>query len=369
MTHRTKQIRKKIACIFLLAALLFSAVPLLGPEGTASADDSSNISLTTTTVSCSKIKGYFTVDNATLVAGGTVGFNITYDVSIYPESLDATNKVSLKSDPTVTSTSTNVTVSFETSDTAEFQDGNYVIKLTANIRGFSISFYSVDYQQTRAIYHSWNMTSNTPATCTADGLRTSRCSQCGATKTEVIDHFGHNWDSGTVTTPATCSAAGVKTVTCTACGETNTQAIPMTGHKWDSGTVTVAPKYFETGIKRYACTKCGIHKTEIIPKLNAAPVTPAKVKIKSARVSNKKLTLSWKRIKKNTKGYQVSLKNKNTGKVTYYNVKQSKKATLKKVIKKLKKNKTYAVRVRAYNKIGRETIYGPWSKVKSGKVK
>jgi hypothetical protein len=109
-------------------------------------------------------------------------------------------------------------------------------------------------------------------------------------------------------------------------------------------------------------------RSETIPKLNVAKVTPAKVKLKGATVTNKKLTVKWKRVAKNTTGYQVSLKNKSTGKVKNYTVKQGKKATLSKTISKLQKKKTYAVRVRAYHKIGTEIIYGKWSKVLSGKI-
>ncbi len=140
-------------------------------------------------------------------------------------------------------------------------------------------------------------------------------------------------------------------------------------HSWDAGTIAKPATYFSVGVKTYVCTACGATKSQSIPSLNAAKVTPAKVKLTSAKVSGRKLTVKWKRISANTKGYQVALKDKKTGKQKYITVKQSKNKTLSKTIKKLKKKKTYAVRVRAYNVIGTETIYGPWSNVKIGKVK
>ena len=81
------------------------------------------------------------------------------------------------------------------------------------------------------------------------------------------------------------------------------------------------------------------------------------------------MTLKWTKVSKNTKGYQIALRDSSIGKTTYINVGQGKKKTVKKVIKKLTKKHTYLVKVRAYNKIGKETIYGPWSNGKAGKVK
>ena len=43
--------------------------------------------------------------------------------------------------------------------------------------------------------------------------------------------------------------------------------------------------------------------------------------------------------------------------------------TASKVIKKLKKGKTYYVRIRAFKKTGGKTYYSEWSAIKSKKVK
>jgi hypothetical protein len=40
----------------------------------------------------------------------------------------------------------------------------------------------------------------------------------------------HTWNDGEITTPATCTADGVKTYKCTGCGETKTEVIAATGH-------------------------------------------------------------------------------------------------------------------------------------------
>ena len=78
---------------------------------------------------------------------------------------------------------------------------------------------------------------------------------------------------------------------------------------------------------------------------------------------SKKISLKWKKIS-GAKGYQIqyatnkkfkSKKTKTTTKLRY-------------TIKKLKKKKTYYVRVRAY-KSSKKKVYGKWSNVKKIKVK
>ena len=43
----------------------------------------------------------------------------------------------------------------------------------------------------------------------------------------------HTWDEGEITTPATCTADGVKTYKCTECEATKTEPVAATGHSWD----------------------------------------------------------------------------------------------------------------------------------------
>lgn len=93
-----------------------------------------------------------------------------------------------------------------------------------------------------------------------------------------------------------------------------------------------------------------------------APTTtvkvPSKVKnVKAKNIKGKKIKVTWKNISKVT-GYQVSI--------------NGKKYTVKKKVyisKKLKKGKTYKVKVRAYNKVKSMVKYGKWSNVKKIKIK
>lgn len=357
--------------------IIVGAVPLAGNEGFADAADSS-ATLTTTTVTCKKIKGYFkcnTPSTVNVVGGVGVGSLVSYgySVTIYRKD-DPDVKLALASDPQVTEDSANSkqTISFETAATDKgFDEGVYSIKLSLTAKVGVLPAVVTTYSQDRTVAHNKYKTGSAAATCGTDGVNYYRCSTCGANIEETIPATNdHTWDSGSITKVATCGHVGETKYTCTKCGGTKTESIPeIKTHTWDSGRVTKAAKYLSTGIRTYTCEVCGTTCRKTIPKLNAKRVTPAKARLTSAKVSKKNLTVKWNRIAKNTKGYQICLKNKSNGKLKYYKVQQGKKKALTKTIKNLQKKKTYAVRIRAYNVIKGETLYGPWSNVKSGKVK
>lgn len=93
--------------------------------------------------------------------------------------------------------------------------------------------------------------------------------------------------------------------------------------------------------------------------------SPAKVTSLKLKAKKKSFIAKWKKIS-GVKGYQIqyalSKKKLNKGKK-----KNTKKATI--TIKKLKKNKRYYVRVRAYKVVGNSKVYGEWSAVKRIKIK
>ena len=121
------------------------------------------------------------------------------------------------------------------------------------------------------------------------------------------------------------------------------------------GTATVTI----TGIGLYAGTAKA--KFKIVPKGTA---------LKKLTVTKKKsLTVKWKKQAKQTTGYQIALatnkkftKNKKT--VT---VKGAKKVS--KLVKKLKANKKYYVKIRTYKTVKGKKYYSKWSKVKTKKTK
>ena len=148
----------------------------------------------------------------------------------------------------------------------------------------------------------------TAATCTEAGLSDgAKCSVCGAviSAQQTIPAKGHSWDGGRVTQEATCTAEGVKTFTCSNCGATRTdtfpakghtpaavpakaatctepgltegsqcsacgtilkaqETIPAKGHAWDRGVITTEPQGFTPGVRTFTCTVCGATKTEAV---------------------------------------------------------------------------------------------------------
>ncbi len=92
---------------------------------------------------------------------------------------------------------------------------------------------------------------------------------------------------------------------------------------------------------------------------------PAKVSSLKLKAKKKCFTAKWKKVK-GAKGYQIqyAVSKKKLSKGKRKNVK---KASV--TIKKLKKKKTYYVRVRAYRQSGKKKIYGRWSAVKKVKIR
>ena len=92
---------------------------------------------------------------------------------------------------------------------------------------------------------------------------------------------------------------------------------------------------------------------------------PSKVVLLSVKnIHGKKISIKWRK-NKTAKGYQIQY-------ATNKKYRKAKKITTSKTkytIKKLKKKKTYYVRVRAYTVNNGKKVYGKWSKVKKVKIK
>lgn len=100
----------------------------------------------------------------------------------------------------------------------------------------------------------------------------------------------------------------------------------------------------------------------------ATLVKPSTVKINKVQSKKKSMVVCWNKIN-NVSGYEVQI-------ATDKKFKKNKKSYLisnadsnKKTLKKLKSNKKYFVRVRAYKNINGKRINGKWSTIKSVKIK
>ena len=114
--------------------------------------------------------------------------------------------------------------------------------------------------------HSYAETVTKQPTCTAEGVKTFRCS-CGDSYTEAISAAGHIFGAYVYNNDATEAADGTETATCTICGakDTRTAAGTKIAHVHNyTATVTKAATCAEEGVKTYTCS-CGSSYTEPVP--------------------------------------------------------------------------------------------------------
>ena len=105
------------------------------------------------------------------------------------------------------------------------------------------------------------------ATCSAEGYTGDTvCTACGNTVTRgtAIGKLAHQWNDGTVTTQPTCTTAGVKTYKCNNCTATKTEPVAALDHAWGDWVVTKQPTCTQEGQQIRTCTRDGNHK-EIQP--------------------------------------------------------------------------------------------------------
>ena len=96
---------------------------------------------------------------------------------------------------------------------------------------------------------------------------------------------------------------------------------------------------------------------------------PAATALKSVKnVKTKSATVKWKKKSKNVTGYQVQYSTSKKFKSAKTVTVKGKSKTSKKLTK-LKKNKTYYVRVRTYRSVNGTTVYSKWSGKKSVKIR
>lgn len=212
----------------------------------------------------------------------------------------------------------------------------------------------------------------TEATDNSDGYIEYICDACGDSYTEYIH------DYKTTVIPATCTSKGFTLHECENCGDVySDNEVPMLKHNYVE-TILKPATTTETGEKQFKCSECGDSYTESIAKLPAETTAeketttadtekikkPGQVKKLKAKVSLKKVNLSWKKNKK-VAGYEVRIgKGKKVKKAV-------KKFTRKNKLtyKKIKKKKTYYFKVRAYRMDGKKKVFGKWSKSKKFVVK
>ena len=235
------------------------------------------------------------------------------------------------------------------------------------------------------------------ATCKAEGTQTRKCSICGKEETKSIDKASHKYTSKVV--KPTYTAQGYTLHTCSVCGEsykdtttaklarTSMAKAKITGisNKTYTGKAITQTPVVKLGSKTL---KSGTDYSVSYKKNKAVGTATVTITGKSAytgtvkatfKINPKKTTLKsvtspkTKQLKatyskvSGVTGYQISYST--TSKFTKATTKTASSAKTSKTISKLKKGKTYYVRVRTYKTVNKVKYYSGWSNVKKIKVK
>ena len=141
--------------------------------------------------------------------------------------------------------------------------------------------------------HSLTPVAAKAATCKAAGNKAYYTCECGkwfedsaATK-EIKDKNSvvipklttHTYDNGTITTQPTCKAEGVKTYKCTVCGATKTESVPVVDHSYVSGTCEYCGEKEPVSIKAPVIKSSSVANTGKIKLTWAAVEGAAKYKV------------------------------------------------------------------------------------------
>ncbi len=115
--------------------------------------------------------------------------------------------------------------------------------------------------------HSYVWTETTPASCTADGLKTGRCPDCGATDTEAIPSSGHSYGNYVSNGDASCTADATETAICSVCKGEDTRVVAGTklDHNYGAYVPNNDASCMKDGTQTAECTDCGHKITENIP--------------------------------------------------------------------------------------------------------
>ena len=116
--------------------------------------------------------------------------------------------------------------------------------------------------------HTYRSTIESPATCSATGVRRYTCTGCGYTFTEAIPKTDHTPGDPVYTMEPTCTTWGLGAIYCTVCGQRISNVSAPPAHTWGEWTVVTEPTCSD-GEKMRACQKCDATETEAIPATGA----------------------------------------------------------------------------------------------------
>ncbi len=120
--------------------------------------------------------------------------------------------------------------------------------------------------------HKYEAKITTAATCTTDGVKTFTCSECKHSYTEKIASAGGHKYATEITTKASCTTPGLKTTKCSACGDSRTETIAATGHNYKQ-TITTPATCTTNGVRTNKCANCSSSFTTAISSLGGHKLT------------------------------------------------------------------------------------------------
>lgn len=175
----------------------------------------------------------------------------------------------------------------------------------------------------------------------------------------IIPALGHSWSGWKTAKAATCTAKGSAERKCSTCGAVSAKVLPALGHSWKVKD-TLDKKY-------YSCSRCGSKKT-----ISKVVVDRPKVTIKKPARAKKGFTVKWKELSKKKRkkisGIEIQYSTRKNF-ASDYKIRKAKKTAVSKKITKLKRKKTYYVRIRTYKMINGKKHVSKWSKVRKVKTK
>ena len=143
---------------------------------------------------------------------------------MWEEYNSSTNKVTTKAKTIDSSANTvaSATLSVRLSDCQPVMCSDGTVKWYVSDNS-SPKLYSINpYDLTKRHEHTYTSVVTKQPTCKATGVRTYTCTTCGAKKTETINKLAHTYKQ--YVTPATTSADGSITKKCTACGYSSSKS-------------------------------------------------------------------------------------------------------------------------------------------------
>ena len=117
--------------------------------------------------------------------------------------------------------------------------------------------------------HDYKVEVTKEPTCSASGVRTYTCKECGAVYMEVIEPLDHAFVI-TKSEPD-CVNSGCTTYRCKECGYTYTENVrsPL-GHSFGPMKTIQNPTELTPGLAQHSCIRCGEVENVVLPKLNTA---------------------------------------------------------------------------------------------------